>query len=159
MNTQSYPSVPVTAEPQSLDAKLVVGGQRISISVSVEPETIPANNPSKTSIKPETIEDDIYLLLKGPAHIIPDEGGQMRVAFLDEAGNRKQFLHFKPDEMTGINMLRVKSLDLIIECNKAEFDALTLADKKAIFPDDIEQIVENEVNRDKMNTTDPPIKR
>ncbi len=106
-------------------------------------------------------DDDIYVLLQGPAHIKPLNGTDagIEVTFLNETGNRKQSLFFKPDQKTGTQMLKVASLDLIIECNKAEFEALTQDDLKGIFPNTYYEIEKTDSNQKSMNTTDPPIKR
>ena len=156
MESTNKPSISV--EPSSVNAMFVVGGQRMSIRVSVKPETVVNNSATETNAKLETTNEDIYLLLKGPAHIIHHTDGRVGVAFLDEIGSRKQALFFKLDQGTSTNMLKVASLDLIIECNKAEFEALTPEDKRNIFPDSINQIVKDGSNMDSMNTTDPPIK-
>lgn len=169
MNTNDPPSS-VSVEPTSLDAMFVVGGQRMSIRVSVEPKPVADNGPLKINATPKTTEDDIpeediYLLLQGPAHIRPlnGTGDGIEVIFLDESGSPTKEpikFTFKPDPADPVKnfmALKVTSLQIIVECNKQVFEEAEQQGQLGnYFPKLRDRIIQTPENMFRMNPPDPP---
>ncbi|GAB3902933.1 hypothetical protein GCM10028803_30470 [Larkinella knui] len=112
------------------------------------------------------MENEIYVLFQGSAQLKPVSAEKLELIFLDDNGNpTKRAITFSAtkDPDTGETkplMFKAASLDLILQCDKANFEALERSGEvNQYFPKTYYKITETDLNRNVMNPPDPPIGR
>ena len=108
-------------------------------------------SPARQGLAP-TEETDVYVLLKGPAHILVEDGN-ISIAFLDETGNRKSLINLVPEFEGKAKVIKPLLINLIVECDKAKFENGELKD---FFPTTFNEIIKTPENMPNMTSTGPP---
>ena len=107
-------------------------------------------------------DEDIYILLQGPAHIKPLNGTSVgiEVTFLDDTGKPVKTpinFNFNNSLDPPFTALKVMTLQIMVECKKTEFEeAERQGIAQAYLPKLYEKVFRTEINEQHMNPPDPP---